>query len=278
MDGPVRWVSLSINREATLMEFFRVSSYAAFYVLAVQLLTKKEFLKKTHAIAAFFAIAESCTGGLVCHRITNVPGSSEYFLGGVIAYAYEAKVGLLDVRWDTLEQYGAVSQQTVLEMARGVRVKLGAEIGLAVSGIAGPGGGTEEKPIGLVWIGLCAPELERAQVHLFKGDRLQVKEQSAEQALRLLADYLSVENEDGRGYMEPIEVNVRYDSHGQLVPTSFICQEQEYTLESTGRRWQDDVGEHILVMVEAKKVYELVHAQVERRWYLKPIGSGSRMA
>jgi nicotinamide-nucleotide amidase len=224
------------------------------------------------------AIAESCTGGLVCHRITNVPGSSEYFLGGVIAYAYEAKVGLLDVRWDTLEQYGAVSQQTVLEMARGVRVKLGAEIGLAVSGIAGPGGGTEEKPIGLVWIGLCAPELERAQVHLFKGDRLQVKEQSAEQALRLLADYLSVENEDGRGYMEPIEVNVRYDGHGQLVPTSFIWQEQEYTVESTGRRWQDDVGEHILVMVEAKKVYELVHAQVERRWYLKPIGSGSRMA
>ena len=224
------------------------------------------------------AIAESCTGGLVCHRITNVPGSSEYFLGGVIAYAYEAKVGLLDVRWDTLEQYGAVSQQTVLEMARGVRVKLGAEIGLAVSGIAGPGGGTEEKPIGLVWIGLCAPELERAQVHLFKGDRLQVKEQSAEQALRLLADYLSVENEDGRGYMEPIEVNVRYDSHGQLVPTSFIWQEQEYIVESTGRRWQDDVGEHILVMVEAKKVYELVHAQVERRWYLKPIGSGSRMA
>ena len=76
----------------------------------------------------------------------------------------------------------------------------------------------------------------------------------------------------------PIEVNVRYDSHGQLVPTSFIWQEQEYTVESTGRRWQDDVGEHILVMVEAKKVYELVHAQVERRWYLKPIGSGSRMA
>ena len=136
------------------------------------------------------AVAESCTGGLIGHRITNVPGSSEYYLGSVTAYAYEAKVRLLGVRWETLEEHGAVSRETVLEMARGVRQVLDAEVGLSVSGIAGPSGCTPEKPVGLVWIGLIAPGLEDAWSYHFKGDRLQIKEQSAEQALRLLEGYL----------------------------------------------------------------------------------------
>jgi nicotinamide-nucleotide amidase len=93
------------------------------------------------------AVAESCTGGLIGHRITNVPGSSTYYMGSVTAYAYEAKVRVLGVRWSTLEKYGAVSQETVLEMASGVRRALAADIGLSVSGIAGPGGGTPEKPV-----------------------------------------------------------------------------------------------------------------------------------
>ena len=108
------------------------------------------------------AVAESCTGGLIGHRITNVPGSSEYYLGSVTAYAYEAKVRLLGVRWDTLNTFGAVSRETVLEMARGVRAVLGAEIGMAVSGIAGPGGGLPEKPVGTTWIGLSTAEYEQA--------------------------------------------------------------------------------------------------------------------
>src|SRR5664280_2085315 len=98
------------------------------------------------------AVAESCTGGLIGHRITNVPGSSEYFTGGVIAYAYEAKVSLLGVSWDTLQTYGAVSRETVLEMAAGARLSLEADIALSVSGIAGPGGGLPNKPVGTVWI------------------------------------------------------------------------------------------------------------------------------
>jgi nicotinamide-nucleotide amidase len=224
------------------------------------------------------AVAESCTGGLLCNRITNIPGASEYFLGGVIAYAYEAKVGMLDVSWETLERYGAVSEQTVLEMARGARQRLGAEVGLSVSGIAGPGGGTQEKPVGLVWIGLCAPDLERARVYRFKGDRLQIKEQSTEQALRLLADYLSAVNEGGREQMEAVEVNFRYDVQGRPIPVNFTWQGQVYPVESTGRRWKDDAGEHILVMVPGEKVYELLHAEDEMRWYLQPIGSGSRFA
>jgi PncC family amidohydrolase len=137
------------------------------------------------------AVAESCTGGLVGHLITNVPGSSTYYMGSVTAYAYEAKVRLLGVRWETLEKHGAVSQETVLEMACGVRRALAADIGVSISGIAGPGGGTPDKPVGTVWIGLSASEADEAWRFQWEGDRLAVKTQSAEMALRLLIDSLS---------------------------------------------------------------------------------------
>jgi len=185
------------------------------------------------------ALAESCTGGLIGHRITNVPGSSTYYMGSVTAYAYEAKVRLLGVHWETLEKHGAVSPETVLEMARGVRQALAADVGLSVSGIAGPGGGTPDKPVGLVWIGLSAPIHEEAWSHHFKGDRLQVKEQAAERALRLLAGYLT--GPGGRpasasearqlpaaGEMESIEVVARLDAHARSVPVSFTWNGQTY--------------------------------------------------
>ena len=136
------------------------------------------------------ATAESCTGGLIGHRITNVAGSSDYFVGGVVSYAYEAKVKLLGVRWATLEKFGAVSRETVLEMAAGARRVLETDIGLAVSGIAGPGGATPTKPVGLTWIGLSAQENELAWSFIFAGDRWQVKEQAAEKALELIVEYL----------------------------------------------------------------------------------------
>lgn len=139
------------------------------------------------------AVAESCTGGLVGHRITNVSGSSGYFLGGITAYAYEAKVKLLGVRWETLNTYGAVSRETVLEMARGVRQALGADIGLSVSGIAGPEGGTPEKPVGTTWIGFSAKGYEDAWPNLWKGERLSIKEQSAEEVLNRLILFLKQE-------------------------------------------------------------------------------------
>jgi len=135
-------------------------------------------------------VAESCTGGLVGHRLTNVPGSSDYFLGGIISYANEAKMGLLGVQPDTLAVHGAVSERTVLEMARGVRRVMDADIGAAVSGIAGPGGGTPEKPVGLVWIGLSTSETDRAWRYLWDGDRLAIKEQSADAVLQRLVEFL----------------------------------------------------------------------------------------
>ena len=135
-------------------------------------------------------LAESCTGGLLGSRITDVPGSSEYFLGGVVAYAYQAKVDLLNVSWDTLNTKGAVSRETVLEMARGVRHLMKADIALSISGVAGPGGGTAEKPVGTTWIGLVAPDAEWAKGFQFSGAREQNKVSAVEAALDLLLDYL----------------------------------------------------------------------------------------
>lgn len=140
--------------------------------------------------------AESCTGGLIGHWITNVPGSSDYYLGSVTAYAYEAKERLLGVRRETLDQHGAVSPEVALEMARGVRQALAADfplasmVGVSVTGIAGPGGGTLQKPVGLVWIGISAANYERAHRYLWQGNRLENKESSAHEALVLLLDYL----------------------------------------------------------------------------------------
>jgi PncC family amidohydrolase len=149
------------------------------------------------------AVAESCTGGLISHRITNVPGSSVYYLGGVTSYANEAKQAWLEVREDTLQSAGAVSSETVLEMSRGVRVSLRGFIpvpsilGLAVSGIAGPGGGSAEKAVGLVWIGLSAADGNWAWKFQFNGDRLGIKNRSADEALAILLEYLQ------RGYPRP---------------------------------------------------------------------------
>ena len=134
--------------------------------------------------------AESCTGGLISSRITDVPGSSRYFLGGIVSYAYEAKVSLVGVRWDTLNTQGAVSRETVLEMAHGARKQLKADIAIAVSGIAGPAGGTPEKPVGTTWIGLAAPDGEWAKLFQFSGGRAENKSASATAALEMLLEYL----------------------------------------------------------------------------------------
>jgi PncC family amidohydrolase len=136
------------------------------------------------------ATAESCTGGLIADRITNVPGSSEYFQGGIVSYSYEAKVSLLGVSWDTLRACGAVSEEVVIEMARGAKMALGADIAVSVSGIAGPGGGLPEKPVGTTWIGLSSTEGDWARQFVWEGDRSQNKALSADAALQFVLDYL----------------------------------------------------------------------------------------
>ncbi len=149
------------------------------------------------------ALAESCTGGLLSHRITNVPGASDYFLGSIIAYANQVKQDLLDVPPATLLHNGAVSRETVLAMAQGVR-RLFAQwaeperiLGIAISGIAGPAGGTPEKPVGLVWIAIGAASGEIACEHHFKGDRFTIKEKAAASALKHLISFLNTHSEAG---------------------------------------------------------------------------------
>lgn len=139
------------------------------------------------------ALAESCTGGLVGHRVTNVPGSSDYFLGGVVAYANEAKERLLGVRQETLSTHGAVSRETALEMAAGARQAFGADVGVGITGIAGPGGGLPDKPVGLTWIAVSTRQMEVAESHTFSGERLAIKQQASEAALALLARVLEGE-------------------------------------------------------------------------------------
>lgn len=136
------------------------------------------------------AVAESCTGGLLGDHITDVPGSSDYFLGGVLAYSNQVKQSLLSVQAETLEAYGAVSAQCAAEMAQGVRCLLGSDVALSVTGIAGPGGGTDAKPVGLTFIHLSAPGHERSLRSVWPGDRRANKVDTALAALRLLLDYL----------------------------------------------------------------------------------------
>jgi PncC family amidohydrolase len=142
------------------------------------------------SLSLTLAAAESCTGGLVGSRLTDVAGSSAYFLGGIVAYSNDAKVKLLDVRRETLAEHGAVSEQTAREMAEGVRKCFGTDIGLAVTGIAGPGGATKDKPVGLMWLALAAEGGTQAKSIRFPGDRLQNKAAAAEQVLVLLEEYL----------------------------------------------------------------------------------------
>jgi len=132
------------------------------------------------------AVAESCTGGLVGHKITEVPGSSDYFMGGIIAYAYEAKEKFLGVDPKTLETYGAVSEETAVQMADGVRKAFDVDIGIGVTGIAGPASDLSEKPVGLTWIAVSTDKGTLAQSHHWKGDRSSNKLQSAQAALKFV--------------------------------------------------------------------------------------------
>jgi nicotinamide-nucleotide amidase len=137
------------------------------------------------------SVAESCTGGLIGHRLTSVPGSSSYFHGGVVVYSNQSKVDLLRVNPRTLETHGAVSERTVEEMARGVKDRVKTDLGLAVTGIAGPDGGTRQKPVGTVHVGLAALEKTFSREYRFWGNRAQVKLNSSMMALDWVRRYLN---------------------------------------------------------------------------------------
>jgi nicotinamide-nucleotide amidase len=136
------------------------------------------------------SVAESCTGGLLGHRITNVPGSSVYFERGVVVYSYRAKEELLGIPSQLLAAHGAVSAPVAEAMARGIREMSGSHLALAITGVAGPDGGTPAKPVGTVFIGLASSDGARSHHFLFSGNRESIKWQSSQQALDLLRRHL----------------------------------------------------------------------------------------
>lgn len=155
------------------------------------------------ALGLRLAVAESCTGGLVCRRLTDFPGSSDVLLGGVVAYANSVKAGVLGVPPEVLERHGAVSEPVATAMAVGVRRLLGADAGVGITGIAGPGGGTEEKPVGTVWCAVDARGRVEARSERFPGDREAVRERAAQAALFLLLRSLERTTGPAREPREP---------------------------------------------------------------------------
>ena len=135
-------------------------------------------------------LAESCTGGLVASRITDVPGSSAYFMAGFVTYSNEAKTKFLSVPDKIIARHGAVSNIVAERMAKGVRAAAGVDIGVSITGIAGPAGGSPEKPVGTVFIGLATKKEVFVRKFLFSGNRREVRKRSSEEALTMLFDYL----------------------------------------------------------------------------------------
>jgi nicotinamide-nucleotide amidase len=147
----------------------------------------EEIVGRSLAISGFtLAVAESCTGGLIAERLTNVPGSSKYFVEGLVTYSNESKQRLLGVDKKLIREFGAVSQQVARDMARGVRHRAKTDFGLAVTGIAGPDGGTEEKPVGLVFIALADDAHTEHKRFVLPGDRELIRWRASQAALDML--------------------------------------------------------------------------------------------
>jgi nicotinamide-nucleotide amidase len=143
-------------------------------------------LRQARALGFRMAVAESCTGGMLGARLTAIPGSSDVFVGGVIAYDNDVKTGVLNVSPATIETHGAVSEETARAMASGIRERMGTQIAIAVTGIAGPDGGTPEKPVGLVWIAAEADGRARASSRVYPGNREEIRQRASQGALDLV--------------------------------------------------------------------------------------------
>ena len=152
----------------------------------------REIVEKLIEKGIVVATAESCTGGMISSTITDVPGSSAIFGYGMVTYSNDAKMKILGVKEDTLKQFGAVSKETAYEMAEGLKNVSSADVAVSVTGIAGPGGGSEEKPVGLVYMGIATEKGIFTKKNLFNGDRDEIRKQTVHTALNLIAEKLGL--------------------------------------------------------------------------------------
>lgn len=221
------------------------------------------------------AAAESCTGGLLSHRLTNVSGSSDYYLGGVVAYANRLKETLLGVDPETLRAHGAVSEETAREMACGARWRLGADVGVSITGIAGPTGGTAERPVGLMYVAVSWASEDRCRRFVFAHDRLGNKQEAVEAALRLIVD--SLQEGEGEGMMldfagEPVSVETRLRPDGTELPLAFLWRGHRYEIVSWGREGAQSREGHdmrcYLVQTTGPQTWELCLDLALGQWIL----------
>jgi nicotinamide-nucleotide amidase len=218
------------------------------------------------------ATAESSSGGLLAHRLTNVSGSSDYYLGGVVVYSNRLKETLLDVRPETLRVHGAVSKETAQEMARGARERLEADVAVSITGIAGPTGGTAEKPVGLMYVALSWADEERCERFVFAHDRQGNKQASVEAAIRLVIEALQ-----GKGTMldfvnEQVIVEARLRPDGTELPLAFSWRGQRHEILSWGRESaQRQEGRDVrcyLVQTAGSQTWELCLDLGQGQWLL----------
>jgi PncC family amidohydrolase len=232
------------------------------------------------------AVAESCTAGLLAAFITDIPGSSAYFQGGVIAYSNEVKRELLGVPAAILAEHGGVSVEAASAMAKGVRQLLHVDLSLAITGIAGPGGGTAEKPVGLVYIAMDSSHGTECHTHLWTGDRWENREWSVKSALELLHRHLASavleERQDRDVSASLVNVEARFDKEGRLTPLAFEWQGRSTPITSLGRTWSTQergkVFEHYLVSTPGETVAELIFESGTRRWLVARRGGRLSLA
>lgn len=226
------------------------------------------------------ATAESCTGGLLASILTDVAGSSAYMLGGVVSYSNHAKMSLLNVQDATLQAHGAVSAETAAEMASGVRRLMGSDIGLSTTGVAGPGGGTPEKPVGTVYVHLSAADAEWGEHHVWPYDRSGNKLATVQALLELQLRYLDQHSGSNRHPNRPqrldlpVVVEASADA-GRWKPTAVWIQDRRWDIIGWGRQTEQEDGSTV-VMVEAGTGtgnsgarFELVVDATSGQWLLR---------
>lgn len=215
--------------------------------------------------------AESCTGGLLGHLITNVPGSSRWYKGGAITYSDALKRDILAVPRDTLERFGAVSSEVAEQMAVGARQAFDTDYAISITGIAGPGGRTPTKPVGLTYVGVATPERVLVRRFIWEGSREGNKQSSADEAVSLFLELLQEKDVPVKQpEQQSAAVEAAFEPDGTIRPLAFVWKGRPMKVTDRGRQWRSDDIRHFLVMTAANRIWELRFESTTLRWTIHP--------